>query len=132
MKSLLSFFLLFALVSCTPEKLDEAEAQKTAESTLEALKVENYDALYAFYSSDFANSESAEERTNKYKQIFGATGKIVSYELTNTRHIAQVGDEAELILTYKVTHERLTTQMDFTLMKEEGRLAISALGIQNQ
>lgn len=131
MKPLFSFLLVLFLVSCSTEKLDETAAKQTAESTLEALKAENFDALYAFYAHDFANSESADERSQKYMKIFGATGKIVSYELVNTRHVAEIGMEPMVVLTYKVTHERLTTQIEITLIKEEGKLLISALGIQN-
>ncbi|CAG0973234.1 MAG: hypothetical protein HND27_06970 [Bacteroidetes bacterium] len=128
------FFVLtmLFLLACTPEKLNETEASKTAENLLNTLNEEKYDSISSFCTASYNNGENTEKRKRKYIELKKVLGSMQSYERINTEHITNAAEPAFLVLTYKVVYNNATTQEMFTLTKEEGKIKISDHNVRTE
>ena len=125
--------LFFALVSCSGDKLDMAQAKTAAEGCLTAIDKEEYPKVISdYYASELGSAEPAEELTNKFKKLKEVTGPMQSFEFKEGVSSAEMGQESAAVLTYSVKHERVTTTEKFTIIIESGKYKVSSHDIKNE
>ncbi len=120
------------LSSCGSEKLNTAEAKKTAESAIEYMGKKKYDDLYKLYTNDFAHSESKEVRESKINEIITVIGAVENYTLIDSVAQENFGEANNLLLTYQVKHTNLTSKELFTIIVEDGKYLIAKIDIQGK
>lgn len=132
MKQLLISLSFFCITSCISDKLDMQAAIKTADEAIRLISDQQYDELTELCTSDFNNSEPEEVRREKISQIIKATGKVISYNLTDSIRENKTGEPKRIILKYKVKHDNTTTTETYTVVKEEGKYLLANFYVTNQ
>ena len=119
MNRILLLSLLF-FSSCAL-KVDESEAKQKAESLLNDLKTENYADIDQYYSALSNESESHEQKIERFKQLRETTGPIQSFTLQAEKQ--QYDSDRglnQLELKYKVVCEKTTVIQTFLFINDEG------------
>jgi len=136
MKSIRIAFVILACVvlffGCSAP-IDKKKAQSLVESLLMDLKNENYASLNSYYSASFNESETLEQKTEKFKRLKETMGGIRSFELISSKenHDTDKGVN-ELELKYKVVCERVTVVETYLIISDEGDLKIIFQNIENK
>ncbi len=125
MKNTLLFFLLITFFSCSSEKLEISEAKKTVENLIVEIDKENYQKIEDFYTANFNASEPLNTRIEKLKKLKKAKGNISSIFIIDSISEANFGEEAKVILTYKIKNTKLNLLEKFTVVKEEGKYKVA-------
>jgi hypothetical protein len=120
------------LSSCGSDKLDMAEAKKTAESAINYMGNKKFDDLYNLYTNDFAHSERKEVREAKINEIITVIGAVENYTLIDSVAQDNFGEESNILLTYQVKHANLTSKELFTIILEDGKYLIAKIDIQGK
>lgn len=123
---------IMLLTMCNSEKLSYPPAREASENCLKAIDKGEYDKVIAdYYSTDFGSVEPPEELKSRFQKLKDITGNITSIELKDSAMRAEVGEEAQVILTYRVTHERIVTTEKFTVSEQAGKYKITGHDIKN-
>jgi len=117
---------------CGLGKVDPQKGQALVENLLNDLKAENYSSLDKYYTSSFNESEPADKKIEKFKQLKETLGGIKSYELTSSKENYDSDRGVnELELKYKVTCDRLTVKETYLVINDEGETKIIFQNIEN-
>ena len=127
----ITFTALLLLSACGMNKLEIPKAKACAEGLLEAVKTEHYQDLGKYYSNAYNENESTEQRSDKLKQLKEALGAITTYQLTDSMTKGNDGEQA-LVLTYKVSHTKVTTIEKFVIVKDEGEYRVMGHDIKTE
>lgn len=126
-----ALFFILILAGCS-DKPEIPKAKETVEALMHAIDQEDYQGASEYYTADFNASEPAEVRTEKFRQIRDAFGKLESFALKESKEEARFGEPAEVILTYTVRHSALNSVETFVVVKEEGKHKVSRHDIKGE
>jgi hypothetical protein len=131
LKSFLICALVFSFSSCS-EQLDETEAKEVVENLLQKIDSEQYETLTDYYSASFNEGESIEKRAEKFDKLKGILGGLMTFEVIETENIANFGEPAQILLTYRIQRTRVSSIEKFVVIKESGAYKVTSHGITNE
>jgi hypothetical protein len=121
MKSLIAAaILLTSLNACSSEKLEISKAKTCVESLISAADKGDFEQVKKLSSESFNEGEPAEQRIEKLKMLKNALGDVVSMQLTDSLSEAKSGEEAKILLTYKVKHSKISSIEKYTVLDQGG------------
>jgi len=124
--------LMFILYSCETEKLDERLAQDRIEALLKDISNNKYQGIEKHFTLQFNGSEPVDQKIEKYQQLKRVLGPLQSMELLSSASEASFGEEARVLLQYRITYRNATTLENFEVVKDEGEYRISSHHIKNE
>ncbi|HXB39698.1 MAG TPA: hypothetical protein VNZ49_04100 [Bacteroidia bacterium] len=123
--------LFFA--SCSLEKPNTEKAKQVVENCLKAIdKGDVKTVREEYYTSEFVRAETEEQLAEKFKKLKEVTGAMKSFEMVQNAVQEETGEEASVLLTYLVKHDRVTTREEFVVVVESGKHKISSHLISNE
>jgi len=121
------------LTNCSLEKPIVEKAKQAVEGCLNAIdKGDIKKVREEFYTSEFVQAETEEELTEKFKKLREVTGAMQSFEAAQGGTQEETGEEASVLLTYTVKHDRVTTREEFVVVIEGGKHKIGSHMISNE
>src|SRR4051812_48692985 len=107
MKKKLVILSFIALAACSGSELKVSEGKLVVEKLIKTIDEEKYDEVPSFYTESFKDGETADKRNAKFKQLKFALGNVETMTLMDSA--MKTGEQPELMLKYKVKHNRLST-----------------------
>ena len=132
MKKLLSLFLILSFVSCAEKPLDVNEAKKVVELLIDKSDKGEWDAVGDLYTAEFNSSEPVDIKTKKLIRLKETLGAVKSIEFVSATNVAEFGRPQEVILKYRVIHDRITSIETFTVQEDEGGYKIGAHLVESE
>ncbi len=114
------FVFIIAVAACTPVKMDINKAKSVVENLIRDIDQEKYSELSKYYTYDFIQAETIEQRTEKFKQLKQAKGDLIEFVLTDSLNEAKLAEALKIILTYKIKYSKITTKETFVIVQDEG------------
>ncbi|MBA3899007.1 MAG: hypothetical protein H0X62_02170 [Bacteroidetes bacterium] len=131
MKTLMLCCVLFTFTACS-DQLDETEAKAVVENLLQEIDNENYESLAEFYSNSFNDGESIEKRAEKFDKLKSILGGLMAFEVIETENLANFGEPAQVLLTYRIQRTKVSSIEKFVVIKESGAYRVTSHGITNE
>ncbi len=121
------------LASCSMEKPSTEKAKIAVENCLTAIDKGDVKTVRSeYYTTEFVQAETEEQLAEKFKKLQEVTGPMQSFEMTQNAVQEETGEEASVLLTYKVKHARVTTKEEFVVVIEGGKHKIGSHLITNE
>jgi hypothetical protein len=116
-KIILALIVTTIISSCADNKLQISEGKKCVNQYLEAIKQKDFEKAISFFSN-----ETNENRIDELKKLDDVFGDITNVQLIDS--VETSGEEANIKLTYKITHTKLQSKENFIIIKDEGEYKI--------
>lgn len=116
-KIILSLVIATFISSCVDNKLQISEGKKCVNQYLEAIKQKDFEKAISFF-----NDKTNENRIDELKKLDDVFGDITNVQLIDS--VETSGEEANIKLTYKITHTKLQSKENFIIIKDEGEYKI--------
>ncbi len=110
--------VVIAFWSCG--KVDPEKAKALVQSLIQKTDSGKYAETSTFYTDEFNAGESLDARTEKYQQLKGAFGNVVSLECISEKKSVDPDDRPTVELVYKVKHTKLTSLEAYTVVSQNG------------
>jgi hypothetical protein len=120
------------MIGCVSEKLDEKAAQNRVEKLMQDISDNKYDGFGKHFTNAFNNNEPVETKIEKYQQLKRVLGKLNSMEVLNSASETNFGEQAKVILQYRIIYENATTVEDFVVVIDDGEYKIASHHIKNE
>lgn len=132
MKYLFSLSLFLLVISCKEKPLDVETAKKVAETLISKADKGDWENIADLYTAEFNASETPDVKTQKLMRLNEALGKVKSVEFLSSTDVAEFGRPREMVLKYRVIHERVTSIEIFTIQEDEGGYKVSAHSVESE
>jgi hypothetical protein len=133
MKKAFVLLLLAGIVcSCETGRMETPKAMQAVESLVREIDRENYSAAASYYTFDFNQSEPEEVRVKKFSKLKAVMGAVKSMTVTDSLNEATMGEEARVVLTYKISRERVNSVETFIVKRDEGGYRIASHSIRSE
>jgi len=133
MKNLILAVIAFTLASCSLEKPNIEKAKAVVEKCLKAANDGDVKTVRdECYTSEFVSAETEEQLKEKFQKLKEVTGNMTSFEAAQAAVQEEVGEEASVLLTYLVKHDRVTTKEEFVVVIEGGKHKIGSHLVTNE
>jgi hypothetical protein len=123
-------FLLFCLGACSTDVPEYAPSRKVVMEAQQHFSAGDYASLESLFSEDFARSESAESRKEKFEALRGALGAGKSVEVLDSSLSANAGEIATVTFTLMSKNERINSTNRYRVVKEGSQYKIAMMDIR--
>ncbi len=132
MKYLSLLFILVSLVSCAEKPLDVETAKKVVERLIAKADQGDWEGIEDLYTAEFNASETPEIKTQKLQRLRDTMGKVQSVEFVSATNVAEFGRPQEVILKYRVVHDRVTSIETFAVREDEGGYKVGSHMVESE
>jgi len=128
-----ALLMVFMFAGCSTDRVDAEKAKQTVENCLKAIDKGDVATVRSeYYTSEFVQSETEEQLKEKFQKLKEVTGAMTSFEVKESKAESETGEEACVLLTYSVKHDRVTTREEFVVVIESGKHKIGSHLISNE
>ncbi len=132
MRTILSITILLFFVACAEKPLEVETAKKVVESLISKADKGDWEGIEDLYTAEFNASETPEVKTQKLMRLRDVLGRVNEIEFISSTDVAEFGRPRELVLKYRVFHERVTSLETFTVQEVEGGYKVSAHSVESE
>ena len=130
--NIINALTILLLASCSGGgKLEYGKAKETAENCMKAIDKGDFQGVKDNYYSDNYGTTSTEDLNKKFTKLKDVCGDLVSYTLKDSSSTSEVGEEAQVVLTYEVKHSNTTTTEQFVIVEQNGKYKIANHAVNN-
>jgi hypothetical protein len=117
--------MLVFIAACSSDKIEIPEAKNAAENLIKAIDKQDYAETSNYYTVNFNQSESEQQRAEKFKQLRDVMGNMESYQLVDSTNATEPGIEASAVLTYRIKRSSINSLETFTVVYDEGNYRVA-------